>query len=153
MITSPKEIVCWGVVIAVLGGLYFVYYRRPLSPAPRRPWWASRWVDLLLALSCFGLIMLWVLPGRSAGRKARVTAQTLFGWMTLAIVVVDGTAMDQPDAVALTVFGLLTAAPIAFWLAGRLLLAAAAVPAHATPSQTPQSTFAWPELRDGRMSG
>jgi hypothetical protein len=109
-------------------------------------------VDLPLALSCIGLILLWVLPGRSAGRKARVTAQTLFGWMTFAIVVVDGAAMDQPDAVALTVFGLLTAAPIAFWLAGRLLLASAAVPAPATRSQTPQSTFAWPEFRDDGMS-
>ncbi|HZS22093.1 MAG TPA: AAA family ATPase, partial [Pseudonocardiaceae bacterium] len=166
LVKTSQDLVLGGVGIVVLSALYFVYYRRPRPAPPPGPWHASRWSDILFgAVACPGIVLVWVLKGRSQQRKVRVTFQTLIGFCSAAVFAVTVQAFTEPDPISLFVVGLLAAALLWGWGAGRQLvkpsvgwaypdnaavrsaIATAVPPPSAgppTPQAPPQQTFAAP---------
>ena len=164
LVKTPQDLVLGGVGIVVLSALYFLYYRRPRPAPPAGPWYASRWADVLFgAVACPGIVLVWVLKGRSQPRKVRLTFQTLIGYCAVAVFVLTTQALAEPDLLSLFVVGLLAVAQLWGWGAGwkwvkpgvgwaypnaamapRATVAAAppSVSMQSAPQAPPQQTFA-----------
>lgn len=123
LVKPPSDIAAGGIGVGVLSALYYLYYRRDRPGPSARPWFATRWSDVVLGAAVGpGWVLLWLLPGRSAARRIRVTFEAVIAVGALLIGVLAANALLLPDALSLTVTGLLAAAMLWGWLAGRFLL-------------------------------
>lgn len=140
LVKSPTEIVLGGGGIAVLLGLYLLYWRtpRPGPPVPTR-WWQRRAVDGLLGV--VGVLPVVLLFRRSESRARRVGLfyRFVLGWSTVVIFALLTQAGG--DRLSQVVVGFLTATVLFGWLGGRSLLRAPGfgLPDGQTPVTAPFS--------------
>jgi transitional endoplasmic reticulum ATPase len=123
LVKSTTDLVMGGLAVAVMLGLFFVYYRRPRPgpPVPAR-WWQTPLANGLLGTA--GVLPL-TLPFRrveSFGRRMRLLYRFGFGWITgLTCLFGLGALEDRMGAIVL---GLIGWAEVFGWWGGRSLVRA-----------------------------
>ncbi|HEX6513934.1 MAG TPA: ATP-binding protein, partial [Nocardioidaceae bacterium] len=123
LIKTPGEILLGGVGLGMLGGLYFLYYRRDRPAAPRDPrWWQTRGAQVLFSLPVLVQPISLVFRRRESGpRRLRLFLEWLIGTLLFFtfVVMLDG----NQDDLSITVTVFLALGVAAGWGLGRLLVA------------------------------
>jgi transitional endoplasmic reticulum ATPase len=126
-VKTTTEVALGFLGLAAIVGMYLLYYRRPRPGPPARPqgWWQGRGGDVALGffpILCW--LLVWVIPGRSPARKARLSFMYGVAYVPLFLLGAFSPVLDYPDALSATVVGMLGLAVLWGWLGGRALLRA-----------------------------
>ena len=125
-VKTKTEIVLGSLGLIGILCMYLLYYRRPKPGPPSEPvrqWWKGRVGDVVVGIIIFlSWLIIWILPGRSRARKLRLSFMYGFAYIPFFIIGPFSAVADYPDALGVTVVGLLGLGVLWGWLGGRSLL-------------------------------
>jgi transitional endoplasmic reticulum ATPase len=123
LVKTPTEVVLGAVGIAVIGGLYFLYYRRDRPAAPRNPrWWQTWWAQVLFSALCLVQPLSLLFRRKESGaRRLRLFLEWMIAMVLLGVFAVM--LSGQRDGLSDVVLGFLAVATLLAWGLGLLLVA------------------------------